>query len=147
MVSALSAEIRKSRICVSKPLLALFPVVFCELFRDVFCMVFTMRARIADNFSTILMQGGVQIVPLLIFVRLCRTFSKTFLGVFRGTYLKKKPPSRTAIHYTQYTIPLLYTSKTHRNRGCSQRHRISRKREQDIHCQRRNHPKYATYRV
>ena len=96
MVSALSAEIRKSRICVSKPLLALFSVVFCELFRDVFCIFFTMRARITDNFSTmfstILMQGGVQFVPLLIFVRLCRTFSKTFLGVFRGTYLKKSRP-------------------------------------------------------
>jgi hypothetical protein len=68
-------------------------------------MVFTMRARIADNFSTmfstILMQGGVHFVPLLIFVRLCRTFSKTFLGVFQGTYLKKSRPDGR-----QYTIHL-----------------------------------------
>ena len=150
MVSALSAEIRKSRICVSKPLLALFPVVFCELFRDVFCMVFTMRARIADNFSTILMQGGGQFVPPPDFRSTLSDFFENFSGCFSGNLSKKKPPSRTAIHYTLkhhtlYTTPLLYTSKTHRNRGCSQRRRNARWRDRGGRHRKRNHPGHAKY--
>lgn len=111
MVSALSAEMRKSRICVSKPLLALFPVVFCELFRDVFYMVFRMRARIADNFSTmfstILMQGGVQFVPPPDFRSTLSDFFENFSGCFSGNLSKKsRPPGRP------YTIHLSTTHHT-----------------------------------